>query len=122
MTPASKTKATKVGWNAIVMLIVAVVGMYISNSDRLFGKGVESGTLASQMDHNTTEIKRIDSQGCGPSMDVRTRLSGIEQIINKNEAGVQRNATAVNDGYNKLEGKIDKLSEKLDKILIRGAP
>ena len=86
MTPTVKTKAVKVGWNAIVMLIVAIVGMGISNNDRLFGKGVKSGTLLAKVDGNGKEIARIDTKGSAIVQDLKIELTEVRGKVSRNEA------------------------------------
>jgi len=87
------------------MVIVGVVGLVTSQSDRLFGQGSNAGQFQSDLENLKTEIHRVDTFGCIPSVHVRRDVAEIKTLVDRNKTDVT-----------KLESKLDKIIELLTDI------
>lgn len=65
-----------------------------------------ASAITGDVNTNTTEIHRVDVDGCKPSVVVRRDLVGVLKDVEKNSLDLIR-----------VEGKIDKLIERQDTVV-----
>ncbi len=89
----------------------AVLGIYLSNSDRLFGRGQESGALTGRVNANTTNIVRIDKNGSVATQEIEKKVIAVEGRVGRNEKDLLEIKRTIQRQLESISTKIDGLKE-----------
>ena len=89
----------KIRLNGSLKYVLLLLGSTITIATLLWAGGRRASTLEGHIEINGTEITRVDTDGCKPSVEVR------------------RDIVEIKTNYTHIQAQMDKMDLKLDRLL-----